>query len=52
MEKLQKITLKNFDWLKDKVKAYNWYERVSQYYDPIYIVEIDSISPFLLILIV
>jgi hypothetical protein len=44
MEKLQKITLKNFDWLKDKVKAYNWYERVSQYYDPIYIVEVDSIS--------
>jgi hypothetical protein len=44
MEKLQEITLRNFDWLKDKVKAYNGYERVSQYYNPIYIVEIDSIS--------
>ena len=44
MEKLQEITLRNFEWLKDKVKAYNGYERVSQYYNPIYIVEIDSIS--------
>jgi hypothetical protein len=44
MEKLQEIILRNFDWLKDKVKAYNGYERVSQYYNPIYIIEIDSIS--------
>lgn len=44
IDKLRKIELKNHKWLKEKLATYKWNERIYMKYNPIYIVEIDSIA--------